>query len=131
MSFLSIFDAVTPVITKILDYIPDPQQKLAAQEQLMGALKDWDSQQTAIDIEEAKSSSLFVAGWRPFIGWTCGAAFAYKFVVQPFLVFIIMASGSHFDWHTLPVLDWAEMSSVVFGLLGLSGMKTFEKVKGV
>lgn len=131
MSFLSIFDAVTPVINKVLAFIPDPQQKLEAQQALMEGLSQWDSQQTAINAAEAANSSVFVAGWRPFLGWTCGAAFAYKFVIQPFLVFIIIACQLKFDIDDLPALDWTEMSTVMFGMLGLGGMRTFEKLQGV
>ena len=131
MSFLSIFDAVTPIINKVLDFIPDPQQKLQAQQALMQGLSQWDSQQTSINAVEAANNSLFVAGWRPFIGWTCGAAFAYKFILQPFLVFILIACGSKFDVKLLPVLDWSELSMVLMGLLGLGGMRTFEKVSGI
>jgi hypothetical protein len=131
MSFLSIFDAVSPVVNKVLDFIPDPKQKLEAQQQLMAGLMAWDSQQTQINAVEAANSNIFVSGWRPFIGWVCGAAFAYKFVLQPFIIFIILATGSKFDPETLPVLDWTEMSSVLLGLLGLGGLRTFEKIKGV
>lgn len=130
MSFLSIFDAVTPVINKVLDFIPDPKQKLEAQQALMQGLSQWDAQQSAINVEEAKSNSLFIAGWRPFLGWTCGAAFAYKFVLQPLLVFLLVAFHSDFNIKLLPALDWAEMSTVMFGMLGLGGMRTFEKMKG-
>lgn len=131
MSFLSIFDAVTPVVNKILSYIPDPQQKLEAQQALMQGLYQWDAQQSAINVEEAKNSSIFIAGWRPFIGWTCGAAFAYKFVLQPFLVFIIISCQIKFDIKLLPALDWAEMSTVLLGMLGLGGMRSFEKYNGI
>lgn len=131
MSFLSVFDAVTPVINKILDFIPDPAQKLAAQQQLMASLQAWDMQQVQIDTAEANNPNLFVSGARPFIMWVCGVAFAYKFIIQPFLIFILIASGSKLDYHLLPVLDWSEMSSVLFGLLGLGGMRTMEKIKGV
>lgn len=131
MSFLSVFDAVSPVVNKILDFIPDPKQKLEAQQQLMTSLMAWDSQQTQINQQEAASSSLFVAGWRPFLGWTCGAAFAYKFVLQPFLVFLIVACHVQFDIKLLPALDWTEMSTVMFGMLGLGGMRSFEKLKGI
>ena len=131
MSFLSIFDAVTPVINKVLSYIPDPQQRLEAEQALMQGLAQWDAQQAAINQQEAASSSLFIAGWRPFLGWTCGGAFAYKFVLQPFLVFILIACHSSFDVKLLPSLDWTEMSTVMFGMLGLGGMRTFEKIKQV
>lgn len=129
MSFLSIFDVLSPVIDKALSFIPDPKQKLEAQQALMQGLSQWDSQQTAINAEEAKNSSVFVAGWRPFMGWTCGAAFAYKFILQPFLVFLIIAFQIKFDIKLLPALDWTEMSTVMFGMLGLGGMRTFEKLQ--
>lgn len=128
MSFLSIFDAVTPVITKILDFIPDPQQKLLAEQQLMASLQAWDAQQTAIDVEEAKSSSIFVAGWRPFIGWVCGIAFAYHFILLPTAQAIAQAFG-----YTViaPVFDMNQLMTVLMGMLGLGGLRTYEKVKGV
>jgi len=128
MSFLSIFGAVEPVINKVLAFIPDPQQKLEAQQQLMAGLMAWDSQQTAINAVEAANDNLFVAGWRPFIGWTCGVAYAYAFVLQPFLQFGFAAFGNDID---LPTLGLAELSPVLMGMLGLGGLRTFEKVKGV
>lgn len=131
MAFLPIFDAVAPIINKVLAFIPDPQQKLEAQQALMASLMAWDSQQTQIDAAEASNSNLFVSGARPFILWICGFAVAYKFVMQPFLVFIIVACQIKFDIRLLPSLDWSELSSLMFGMLGLSGMRTFEKMKGV
>lgn len=131
MSFLSIFDAVTPVINKVLAFIPDPQQKLEAQQALMQGLSQWDSQQTSIDAVEAANNSLFVAGARPFILWICGFAVAYKFVLQPFLVFILVAFHSDFNIKLLPSIDWPELSSLMFGMLGLSGMRSYEKMQGI
>lgn len=131
MSFLSVFDAVTPVVNKILDFIPDPKQKLDAQMQIMSSLQAWDAQQIQVNAVEAANTNVFVSGWRPFIGWVCGLAFAYKFVIQPFLIFAFVASGSDFDVKALPILDWAEMSTVLLGLLGLGGLRSFEKIKGV
>lgn len=84
--------------------------------------------QLEVNKTEAANSSLFVAGWRPFIGWTCGAAFAYKFVLAPFVVLVLDAMGTHL---VLPVLDFTEMSTVLLGMLGLGAMRTTEKVKGV
>jgi hypothetical protein len=129
MSAIPFLDFAAPIVEKVLSYIPDPAQKLKAQQELMASLQSWDGQQVSIDVEEARSNSIFVAGWRPFIGWTCGVAFAYKFVAQPLLIFGLVASGSGIDWHTLPTLDAAEMTPVLFGMLGLGGMRTFEKIK--
>lgn len=129
MSFLSIFDAVTPVINKILDFIPDPTQRAEAQKELIASLQAWDAQQTTINAAEASNESVFVSGWRPFIGWVCGWAFAWKFIIQPFAVFFIIACGIEFDVKSLPVLDWTEMSSVLLGMLGLGGLRSFDKMQ--
>lgn len=84
--------------------------------------------QIEVNKVEADSDKLFVAGWRPFIGWTCGAAFAYKFVLAPFAVLVLTATGHPIS---LPVLDFTEMSTILLGMLGLGGMRTIEKIKGV
>lgn len=77
---------------------------------------------------EAASSSLFVSGWRPAVGWTCAAAFAFKFVGGPLLVLIASYFGHSV---TLPEFDFAEMSTILFGMLGLGSMRTVEKIKKV
>lgn len=85
--------------------------------------------QLAINAEEAKSDSVFVAGWRPAVGWTCAAAFAYFFVLQPFLTFVLLASGVNLP--PLPVLDMGPLMMVLGTILGVGGLRTYEKVKGV
>jgi len=87
------------------------------------------SAQMQINIEEAKSSSLFVAGWRPFVGWICGSALGYNFVLQPCLAFLIGAYRLQLP--PLPVIDYGSLSAILLGMLGLGGMRTYEKIKGV
>ena len=79
--------------------------------------------QTDINIEEAKSPDNFRGGWRPFIGWVCGLAFASNVIVRPYV-----AAFAHVD---LPALESDALMSLMFGMLGLGGYRTFEKVKGV
>ncbi|MDE3023135.1 MAG: hypothetical protein KGI54_15015, partial [Pseudomonadota bacterium] len=86
--------------------------------------------QIAVNQTEATKNSLFVAGWRPFIGWSCGAAFCYAFILQPFMQFGLVAAGVKMDASALPILNLADMMPVLLGMLGLGGMRTFEKVKG-
>jgi hypothetical protein len=85
--------------------------------------------QIEVNKEEAKSDSVFKSGWRPFIGWTCGTAFAYHFVGQPVIVFVMAASGYTFP--PLPTFDMSALLTVLGGLLGLGTLRTFEKYKGV
>lgn len=85
--------------------------------------------QMQINQAEAASSSVFVAGWRPFIGWVCGAALAYTFLGYPVLVW---ASTLWFPHVTPPALRMDEMLyQLLFGMLGMGALRTFEKVKGV
>jgi holin (3TMs family) len=84
--------------------------------------------QMAINAEEARSESMFVAGWRPFVGWTCGAALAWNFVLLPFLSFGLTAAGVRLP--ALPELAMDTMMPVLTGMLGLGAMRTFEKYQG-
>jgi hypothetical protein len=129
-----------PIIGNLLDkFFPDPSAAAEAKLKLMqmaqtGELAQLDAElkmatgQQEINKVEAASSSVFVAGWRPFIGWVCGAAFAFKFIGGPLAVVIMAALGHPI---TLPAFDFTEMSTVLLGMLGLGGLRTMEKVKGV
>ncbi len=131
------FGAIGPVFSFLDDAIkrawPDKTEaaKIAAQLQteiLKGDLQNL-QQQVSVNAIEAASPSLFVAGWRPFVGWICGTALAYNFVVQPFIAFTVGV----FAWKLppLPVLDSGSLTTVLLGMLGIAGMRTVEKIKGV
>lgn len=85
--------------------------------------------QIEVNKAEAASGSVFKGGWRPFIGWTCGVAFAYHFVLQPLLVFGVTVAGVALP--PLPAFDMSSLMTVLGGLLGLGSLRTFEKYKGV
>src|SRR5205823_1816211 len=83
--------------------------------------------QVDVNKAEAASSSLFVAGWRPWIGWVCGGAMFYAYIFQPFAAFVLAAFKVRFDSALLPHLDMTTMMPVLLGMLGLSTMRTYEK----
>ena len=128
---------------KIIDkVIPDPAEKMKAQQKLMemqqaGELAFLDADvklalaQAKINEVEAGGQDLFKSGWRPFIGWVCGTAFAYKFIAQPFILLLAAMGQVGIPVDALPQLDWAEMSTVLMGMLGLGGYRTYEKRQGV
>lgn len=87
--------------------------------------------QIAVNQEEAKSTSWFVAGWRPFVGWVCGCGFAYAIVLQPFATFVAVMVHNQFDPKQLPTLDVGTILTLLGGMLGLSGMRTYEKAQNV
>lgn len=94
--------------------------------QLAGAIAQLQGQLDT-DKAEAASKSVFVAGWRPWIGWVCGAAFAWAYVLEPFSAFVL--SAFHVQL-VLPSLNLSEMTPVLLGMLGLGGLRTYEKVQG-
>jgi len=128
------FDPVTAITdlikTGLEKWIPDANAREQAASQLASQLHAQVMAQIEVNKVEAASQSLFVAGWRPWVGWTCGAAYAYTFVIQPFLLFLLTAIQVHVDIAQLPVLDMGELGVVLFGMLGLGAMRSYEKVKG-
>lgn len=84
--------------------------------------------QTDTNKAEAANASVFVAGWRPFIGWVCGCAFAWTFVAGPMVSYLAKLLGATVD---LPALDLSQLSPVLMGMLGLGAMRTVEKVSGI
>jgi hypothetical protein len=114
---------------KVLDkFIPDPEAREKAAAALRGALLEWDKGQLAVNAAEATHGSIFVAGWRPFIGWTCGLALAWQYTIMPLVLWSCAVGG--IDLPTPPAIDHV-LWELLFGMLGLGGLRTFEKVKGV
>ena len=81
--------------------------------------------QAKINEAEAKHRSLFVAGWRPFIGWICGIALAYNFIIRDLIIFV---SGSE---AVPPAIQMDHLMTILMGMLGLGAFRTYEKVKNV
>ena len=124
---IQIVAALVPSLMSILEKVvpdKDARAKLAheiatqaekqAHDQIMGQLE--------INKQEAAHKNMFVAGWRPFTGWTCGLALANNFIVVPYL--------AAFGFDIIP-LDLAVMLPVLLGMLGLGGMRSYEKRNGV
>jgi hypothetical protein len=114
-------------------FLPEDKEKRAAAEreieaQLTTHLAKIDLAQLDINKTEAAHRSIFVAGWRPFIGWSCGVALAWNYIAQPILVFTLAQTGNLVE---LPALDMSQMMPVLMGMLGLGGLRTFEKYKSV
>jgi hypothetical protein len=137
---IPILDVLAPIVGKILDFIPDPQKKAEAQlklqqeldahsQAILNAVVEVDKAQANINAEEAKSSNLFIAGGRPAIVWICATAFGWTYVIQPALTFVLSAIGHPVN--NLPALNMSEMMPVLLGILGLGGLRTWEKTQSV
>ena len=118
--------------SKLIERIwPDPSKRAEAQLELEKLRQSGELQvivgQLEINKEEAKSTNWFVAGWRPFIGWICGAALLYVAILEPIARFVATMQGYA---GAFPAIDWGIISQVLLGILGLGGMRTLEKIKG-
>ncbi len=116
-------------VSKILDkFVVDKDLKVKLEHEIKTEIQRANLAQIEVNKAEAQHRSVFVAGWRPFIGWTCAVAMAYHFVMQPIIVFSLSANGVDYS---LPEFDMASLMTVVLGILGLGGMRSFEKYKGI
>lgn len=121
-------------VTGLLDkFIEDKDQKNALAHEI-ATMSEKHAQELAmaqieVNKAEAASGSIFKGGWRPFIGWVCGFAFAYHFILQPILLFGAAAAGVSLP--PLPEFDMSQMMPVLLGMLGLGGLRTYEKKTGV
>lgn len=130
---MGIIDSVLDIGGKVLDrVIPDTNAREKAKEDLARELNGQDFQlaieQIKVNAIEAASDDKFTKRWRPFIGWTCGLSFALHFVIFPILNWFVVVFG--YPAIVVP-FDMQSLMYALFGLLGLGGLRTYEKTKGV
>jgi hypothetical protein len=136
---IPILSFLSPILDKVLDKIPNVQEREKArlefqlqiaenETKLIELFTQVDSKQIEVNIEEAKSNSLFVSGWRPWIGWVSGAGVTWAFVLKPIADWILAVSGSLIK---TPTLETGELMSLLLGLLGMGALRSYEKIKGV
>ena len=126
-------DALLGIGSKLIDkFFPDPAAADAAKAQLLQMQVNGELAQMAGQLEinkvEAANANLFVSGWRPAIGWVCAMALAYQYLLRPLLSWATIAAGYNFP--VMPGLD-DNLWQLMMGMLGMGGLRTFEKVSGV
>ena len=119
---------IAPVAGIIDKFVEDKDLKLQLQHEIETAMQNANLAQLEVNKVEATHKSIFVAGWRPFVGWVCGVAMSYHFILAPLVQFGFALGGIDQD---LPEFDFSQLSTVLMGMLGLGGLRTFEKMKGV
>ena len=117
---------------------PDPAAAAAAQLELLKMQQNGDLAQLAADTDLAKlqiqtniaeaAGNWFTAGWRPCIGWVCGAGLAYAALIEPFARFIAKVGFGYVG--DFPVIDTNLTMQILMGMLGLGAMRSIEKIKG-
>lgn len=130
----ALISSILPVAATVIDrLVPDKNAAGKAKREMEKALIDAEAAgmlgQLEINQVEAAHRSIWVAGWRPFIGWCCGAALAYHFVLHPVVIFGLALTET--TTPALPAFDMDSLMTVLLGMLGLGGMRSFEKYKGL
>ena len=129
-----VWTALIGPVTGLLDkFIEDKDQKnkLAHEIATMSEKHAQELAKGQLEVNKAEAShrSAWVAGWRPFIGWVCGVALAWHFVLSPVIIFL--AAWFNVALPALPEFDMGSLMTVLMGMLGLGGLRTFEKHKGL
>jgi len=120
----ALLDVARTVFDRVFE---DPAKRAAAELELLRLHQSGELAQLEVNRTEAGSGSLFVAGWRPFVGWVCGAALAGQFVLSPVALWVSQIAGHPFP--PPPSLD-AVLWELLFGMLGMGTLRTVEKLKG-
>ena len=124
---------IGPVTGRLDKFIEDKDQKakLAHEIATMAEKQMHEANMGQIEINkaEAQHRSIFVAGWRPFLGWGLATAMIWHFVLAPVTMFVCSYAGIEIP--ELPTFDMDSLMTVLLGMLGLGGLRTVEKVKGI
>ena len=131
---MGLLDKLIGPVTSIIDKIvPDKDQAAKLAHEIATMSEKMANEQVLAQLEvnkaEAASGSLFKGGWRPAIGWICGLALLWSFILQPFLVFFLLVFGV--DLPPLPEVGTADLMPILLGMLGLGGLRSYEKVQKV
>ena len=104
------------------------EEKDNAKIKLQALENELKTKQIDVNKVEAGHRSIFVAGWRPFLGWVSGISVAFVYLFQPFIVMVLKLFGSDIE---LPTLDLSQLMPLILGMLGLGGLRSFEKARGI
>ena len=131
---MGLLDTLIGPVTSIIDKIvPDKDQAAKLAHEIATMSEKMANEQVLAQLEvnkaEAASGSLFKGGWRPAIGWICGLALLWSFILQPFLVFFLLVFGV--DLPPLPEIGTADLMPILLGMLGLGGLRSYEKIQKV
>jgi hypothetical protein len=130
---LALIPSLLPALNTLVDrLIPDKAAAQRAKDDMEAALVKASNEAALAQVEvnkiEAAHNSVFVAGWRPAIGWVCAAALAWAFIVAPVATWGMAVFGVR---ETLPSIGTDNLFELVLAMLGLGGLRTFEKMRGV
>ena len=122
-------DKLIDPVSNILDkFIADKDLKQKLNHEIELEIQKANTAQIEVNKVEAGHRSIFVAGWRPCCGWICAIALGYHFVLQPIILFVLSLNNLQYE---LPEFDMGALLYVLGGMLGLGGLRSYEKSKGL
>ena len=120
-------DKLIQPVSHIVDkLVSDKDLKIKLSHEIEKEIISLNRAQLEVNKVEAKHNNIFVAGWRPFIGWICGLSIAYHFILEPVIQYILIINNINFD---TPEFDFSQLSTIVMAMLGMSTLRTYEKTK--
>lgn len=126
LPIMKIFESTGNIIDEIFT---SDEERLNAQAQADKIVTQSNNAQVELNKIEANSKSMFIAGWRPFIGWTCGLAIAYHFILRDLITYILVLFRVNIP--ALPNLEMEQLITITLGMLGLGAVRTYEKIQGI
>jgi hypothetical protein len=133
------WQALIPVASSLIERLfPDPKEAERAKLELLKMEQEGELQRLAVSKElalgqveinkaEAQTGNMFIGGWRPMIGWICAGAIGYQYIINPLVAWYAMNNGLT----TPPSVPSDDLFELVMLMLGVAGLRTFEKFKGV
>ena len=119
---------IAPVSDIVGKFVKDKDLQAKLDHELQTLFHQANLAQIELLKEDAKSNNWFQNSWRPFVGWICGVAMLYHFILQPLLHTVLTASGVQV---ALPDFEFSQLSTILMAMLGMSGLRSYEKTKGV
>ena len=120
-------DKLIEPVSDILDkFVADKDLKTKLSHELEKEIISLNKAQLEVNKVEAAHNNVFVSGWRPFIGWACGVSLSYHFIIEPIIQYTLIVNN--IDYNT-PEFDFSQLSTIVMAMLGMSGLRTYEKIK--
>jgi hypothetical protein len=118
------------IVGNVLDkFVEDKDLKQKLEHELQTEMHKANMAQIEVNKQEAQHRSIFVAGWRPFIGWSAALGFMYTFLFQPLFQWIFLITTGQII--VLPQINTEILMELTFAMLGMAGLRSFEKIKGV
>ena len=127
---LGVGNLVKDVLGKV---IPDPNAAAEAEKQIMNIMHENNKAQLAVNAQEAKHKSIFVAGWRPAVGWVLALAIAFMYLIKPIATALLFGFGMTEEAKLIESieLDTGILMTLLGSMLGIGTMRSYDKVKGV